>query len=250
VVKLVSKTRDGNRLLRDRHEALAGVADRMIPATIVAPPRRLVQIYNGGAMGNAPNLFYLSHPVELDGPEIEGSTGTPLVDTSQSIPVVVLGHVPAVGDILPAFAVGGRWVAERGGTGSQSFPCLPCTIPNQNLTISWVNPLAGNGSDILVYNSSGPTWASGCSGGTGVGNQLLFELLCTRGQIEFRVYYFISGSCPTGQTNYCSNLRANGSQLILSSTTCGSGFTLVFTSTNQSCPTISGSGFSSFIVTL
>jgi len=246
----MSKTHDGNRLLRARHEALAGIVNRLIPATIGAAPRRLVQIDNGGAMGNAPDLFYLSHPVELDGPEIEGSTGTPTADTTQSIPVVVLGHAPSVGDILPAFAVGGRWVAERGGTGSQSFPCLPCTIPNQNLTISWVNPLAGNGSDTMVYNSSGPTWATDCSGGAGVGNQLLFKLLCTGGQIELRVYYFVSGSCPTGQSNDCSNLRTQGSRLILSSYTCGSGFTLVFTSTTLSCPTISGSGFTSFTITL
>jgi hypothetical protein len=246
----VSKINESNRLLRARHEALAGIADRTIPATIGSPPRRLVQIYNGGAMGNAPDLFYLSHPVELDGSEIEGSTGTPTADTTQSIPVVVLGHAPSVGDILPAFSVGGRWVAEWGGTGSQSFPCSPCTIPNQNLTISWVNSLTGNGSDTLVYNSSGPTWATGCSGGAGVGNQLLFKLLCTLGQIELRVYYFISGFCPTGQATYCSNLRTAGSQLFLSSYTCGSGFTLVFTSTRVSCPTISGSGFTSFIITL
>jgi hypothetical protein len=118
------------------------------------------------------------------------------------------------------------------------------------LTISWVNPLVGNGSDTLVYNRAGPTWATGCSGGAGVGNQLLFKLLCTQGQIELRVYYFVSGSCPTGQSNYCSNLRTTGFQLFLSSYTCGSGFTLVFSSTASSCPTISGSGFTSFVVTL
>jgi hypothetical protein len=236
------------RIIRDRHTALAAGVDRLPSPGDPGAARRLVQVFNGGAMGNAPDLFYLSHPVELDGPEIEGGTGTPAADTTQTIPVVVLGHVPSVGDILPAFAVGGRWVAERGGTGSQSFACSPCAIPNQNLTISWVNPLAGNGSDTLVYNATGPSWATGCSGGAGVGNQLLFKLFCTGGQIELRVYYFVSGSCPTGQSNYCSNLRTQGSQLVLSHYTCGSGFTLTFTSTTQSCPTLSGSGFTSFVV--
>jgi hypothetical protein len=246
----VAKTNEPDRLLRARHDALAGIADRLIPATIGVVPRRLVQIENGGAMGNAPDLFYLSHPVELDGSEIEGAAGTPTADTTQTIPVVVLGHVPSVGDILPAFAVGGRWVAERGGSGSLSFPCSPCTIPDQSLTISWVNPLAGNGSDTLVYSTSGPSWATGCSGGAGVGNQLLFKVFCTGGQIELRVYYFVSGSCPTGQSNYCSNLRSQGSQLILSHYTCGSGFTLVFSLTTQSCPTLSASGFTSFVISL
>jgi hypothetical protein len=240
----------GFRNIRDRHAVLAAGVDRLSLPGAGGPARRLVQIYSGGAMGNAPDLFYLSHPVELDGSELEGGAGTPTADTTQTVPVVVLGHAPSVGDILPAFAVGGRWVAERGGTGSPSFLCSPCTIPNQNLTISWVNPLAGNGSDTLVYNPSGPTWATGCSGGAGVGNQLLFTLLCTGGQIELRVIYFVSGSCPTGQSNYCSNLRTTGSQLFLSSYTCGSGFTMVFTSTTQSCPTISASGFTSFVITL
>jgi hypothetical protein len=246
----VAKNNDANRLTRARQEALAGIADRKIPATIGAPPRRLVQIYNGGAMGDAPDRFYLSHPVELDGPEIEGGAATPTVDTSRSIPVVVLGHAPSAGDILPAFAVGGRWVSERAGTAGQSFPCSPCAIPARNLTISWVNPLTGNGADTLIYNSSGPSWATGCSGGAGAGNQLIFKLLCTGGTIEFRVYYFVSGTCPTGQSDYCSNLRPTGAQLLLSNYTCGSGFTLVFATTTESCPTIGGSGFTSFVITL
>jgi hypothetical protein len=136
------------------------------------------------------------------------------------------------------------------GCGTPSTTCSPCNIPDQDLVISWVNPFAGNGSDTLVYSSSGPSWATGCSGGVGIGNQLIFKLFCTGGQIELRVYYFVSGSCPTGQSNYCSNLRATGSKITLASYTCGAGFTLNFTCTTASCPTLAGSGFTNFTVTL
>lgn len=202
-------------------------------------------------MGAAPMLFYLTNPVELDGTESEGGSSTPTADTTQTIPVVFLDNAPSVGDIVPAFRVGGRWVAERGTSPtSSSYACSPCAIPKQDLTISWVNPLAGNGSDTLVYNATGPSWATGCSGGAGIGNQLIFKLFCTGGQIELRVYYFVSGSCPTGQSSYCSNLRSSPSQLVLASYVCGSGFTLNFTLTSATCPTVAGSGFTNFAVTL
>jgi hypothetical protein len=106
-----------NRQLRARHEALAELVDRAPRRGGGGTARRLVQVYDGGSMGAAPDLFYLTHPVELDGSEVEGGTGTPVVDTDQTIPVVVLWHAPAVGDLLTAYAVGGRWVAERGGAG-------------------------------------------------------------------------------------------------------------------------------------
>jgi hypothetical protein len=240
---------DDSRQQRSRHAALAGVAARLGVPGSSTPARRLVQIYNGGSMASKPDYFYLASPVELDGVEKEGSSGSATADTGRTIPVLVIGHAPSVGDILPAFAVGGRWVAERGMPSTPPATCTPCTIPAQNLTISWVNVLGGNGSDTLVYASSGPIWSTGCSGGMGAGNQLIFRLSCTNGSIELRVYYFLSGTCPSGESAYCSNLLPLGSQLVLSSYTCGVGFTLMFTVTPSSCPELSGSGFTSFVIT-
>jgi len=134
------------------------------------------------------------------------------------------------------------------GCGKNQVPCLPCPIPKQNLTISWVNPFFGNGSDTLVYGNN--VWQTGCSGGGG--NQLIFLLQCYGGdvpiQIQLQVIYFVSGSCPTGQRNFCSNIGSVG-RITLSKYDCSS-FMIVFTVNTRDCPDIAGSGYTSFIITL
>ena len=158
--------------------------------------------------------------------------------------VDVLGHAPSVGDQLVAYAIGGRWVAERGGSGGGTVSCEPCGIPETDLTLSWTNILIGPGSTTLVYNPSIGTglWASACTNG------LLFQLGCIGGQIELRVIFFTSGECPTGASNYCSNLRSDPLALTLASYTC-SPFSLTFTLTDTSCPSILGDGYTSFTIT-
>src|SRR5262249_26722667 len=74
-------------------------------------------------MPTQPDHIFLTHPVELDGTEVEGGTASPNVDTSATIPVVVLWDAPQAGDMLVASSVGGRWVAERGG-GSRTTICV------------------------------------------------------------------------------------------------------------------------------
>ena len=66
------------RILRARHADLAGQVDRAIPFGSSGTPRRLVQIYNGGSMPSSPDHFFLAYPIELDGAETEGGTGTPV----------------------------------------------------------------------------------------------------------------------------------------------------------------------------
>jgi hypothetical protein len=120
--------------------------------------------------------------------------------------------------------------------------CSPCPIPKQNLVLSWINPLFGNGSAPLIYTSA---WSTGCISAL----NMLFTLGCNGGMIELKANYYFGSSC-TSSTNYCSNLRATGFQLVLASYTCGSGFTLNFTLTTMSCPTISANGFTGFTVTI
>jgi hypothetical protein len=174
----------------------------------------------------------------------------------------VLGFSPLSGGPLstlfpPAAAVPGVFMRGLGtvgcATGCGCAPsgccflvCAPCAIPEKDLTISWVNPIEGNGSDTLVYSGSG-TWTTGCSGGAGIGNQLIFTYGCNGGNTELRVYYFISGSCPTGQTNYCSNLRSSGFQLVEGSAVC-SPYSVPFTLTSGTCPVLAASGFTGFTV--
>jgi hypothetical protein len=231
------------RVLRARHADLAGQVGRAIPFGSSGTPRRLVQIDNGGSMPSSPDHYFLAFPIELDGAEIEGGTGTSVADASQPMIVDVLGHAPSAGDILTAYAVGGRWVAEKGASSTSSLTCSPCNIPAQNLTLSWVNVIFGNGSTTLTYAATPTSWSSACSDG------LLYKLVCTAGQLELRVIYFTTGSCPTGTQQYCSNLRAAPFGLTLSTYTC-SPFSMTFLSQSSACPTITNSGFTQFTITL
>jgi len=129
-----SEIGDGSseRQLRARHEALAELADRTrAGGGSGGAARRLVQIYSGGSMPTAPDHWFLAHPVELDGAEVESGSGTPVVDTTQTIPVLVIGSVPTVGDLLVAYAVGGRWVCSRG------VGALPCDWFCQRPTVTF-----------------------------------------------------------------------------------------------------------------
>jgi len=239
------RQRDRNaRILRDRQTALGGTIDRVAEAPTRPTARRLVQVYNGGSMPTQPGYVYLTHPAELDGAETEGGSATLNVDTSTTIPVVVLWGAPQAGDVLTAHAVGGRWVAERSGTSTQSgYPCGQCQIPRKNLTVSWTNLILGNGATSLTYSGgSTPQWTSVCT------NQLLYELVCTQNQVEFRVYYFVSGSCPGGQSQYCSTIRSNPFRLAQTNLTC-SPFLLTCNVTSTSCPNLASNGYTSFTVT-
>jgi hypothetical protein len=217
---------------------------RSVIAATPTTARRLVQIRDGGAIPSSADHFFLAYPIEFDGAETEGGTGTPVVDVSQPIIVDVLGHAPSVGDILTAFAVGGRWVAERGGlSGGGSLACSPCNIPAQNLNLSWVNVISGNGSTTLTYTTTPASWTSGCSNG------LLYKLVCTGGQVELRVISFSSGSCPTGTQQYCSNLGPTPFGLTLSSFTCLP-LSLTFLTNSSGCPAIATIGYTKFTITL
>jgi hypothetical protein len=230
------------RTLCERERAHRAMLDRgqsARPPAIAA--RRLVQVYNGGAMPSSPDHVYLTHPVELDGVELEGGTASTTVETSTTIPVVVLWNAPNAGDILTAYAVGGRWVTERGGgSGATGYPCGSCLIPAHDLTVSWTNSILGDGSTTLAYSSG--TWTSGCS------NELIYQLLCTSNQVDFRVIYFISGPCPTGTRQYCSTLRPTPFRLTQTGPACGANFLLTCTVGATACPILSANGFSNFTV--
>jgi hypothetical protein len=235
---------DGARALRERHGGLVQAAARSVAAATQTTARRLVQIRDGGAMPSAADHFFLAYPIELDGAEVEGGTGTPVIDSTQPIIVDVLGHAPSVGDILTAYAVGGRWVAERAGvSGGGSLACSPCNIPAQDLTLSWVNVISGNGSTTLSYATTPMSWTSGCTDG------LIYKLLCTGGQVELRVIHFTGGFCPTGTQQYCSNLRSAPLGLTLSSFTC-SPLSMTFLPQAVGCPAISTTGYLKLTITL
>src|SRR5579864_8702945 len=105
------------RILRDRQVALAGALDRQAArAQPYGAGRIALQIYNGGMMASTGEKDFLGDPGNFTDNECEGCADPGSFDTSISIPVFILGsQAPSVGDILTAYAVGGRWVAETGG---------------------------------------------------------------------------------------------------------------------------------------
>lgn len=144
--------------------------------------------------------------------------------------------------------MGIKFLGFKGATGKgcgccvSGCSCGSCTIPAGDLTVSWTNVIFGDGS-ILMPQSSICGWATSvCS------HNVLFQLLCTSFlTIEFRVIYFVSGVCPTGQSDYCSTERFSPKQLVRTGLTCGSPF-LMTISCDTACSNLQARGYTGFTV--
>jgi hypothetical protein len=219
-----------SRILRDRQEAQNRAADRTVGAgDPYTTGRQLVQIYDGGAIPTAPNKFFLCRPVTLTGSSAEGQTSTTAVDATTTMPVLVLGNAPVAGDLLIAYAVGGRWVAERGSSGGGTgAPCtLNCPLPDVgSLNWTWATwPLGGT-----IYTGMGvSTWAGNwrliAPWTAGASQEFLFTLGCNGNQLGVTVSLFPQGGnvVSIGQ---CGHGNSGTGCLILDSYACGSGFML------------------------
>ena len=126
------------------------------------------------------------------------------------------------------------------GCGGATLPCSPCAIPQKNLTLSWTNPLVGNGSTPLVYGGGG--WTTDCV------NQMLFQLACAGSVIQLSATYFLAGTCPSGQPQTCTSPGSNPLALTLDSYAC-SPLYLHYTVTGSNCPALWSNGYTSFAVT-
>ena len=131
------------RILRDRQAAHSAALDRQTDRPQpYSSARMLIQVFDGGSMPAAAERVCFTHPVLVTGSETEGGSGTLTVDTATTVPVIMLQNAPLVNDYLTAYAVGGRWVSEKGGSGSSGGTlCAPCAIPNEDLTLTWTNIL-------------------------------------------------------------------------------------------------------------
>jgi hypothetical protein len=99
------------------------------------------------ALPTTTGRFVLVHPVEIDGDQAEGDAPSFSADATRTIPVVVLGvKVPAVGDFLTCFAVGGKWVAETGCGSSGDVSCPG----GGTLCVSLTSVCAGNNNGYTV----------------------------------------------------------------------------------------------------
>lgn len=135
-----------------------------------------------------------------------------------------------------------EWTAGEWSTcvcGTTTFPCFPCDLPEQDLTLDYTNVIIGNGSTTLYYIPN--TWTSQCDNG------LIYRAGCTGGVLGFQITYFISGTCPTGQTQVCFTGGGNGSRLIRSTTTC-SPLSVLYTTGSGDCTFLYNSGYRSFTI--
>jgi len=124
--------------------------------------------------------------------------------------------------------------------GAPTVYCTPCRIPEANLTLSWTNSMLGNGSATLTYNAPN-VWRSVCT------NEIIFALVCAAGSMQLSVTYFLSGECPTGQSQACIGPGSAPFGLTLADYTC-SPFHFHYRVTGVNCPLIWESGYTDFYV--
>ncbi len=204
--------------------------------------RRLVSVYDGGAIPTTADKVYLTHPAEIDSSDVEGSVYGVTVDTATTIPVIVLWNPAIAGDLLTAYAVGGRWFSEKSAPGSSFVNCGSCTIPARNLRISWLNVIIGPGNTTLFYNGALGVWTSNCTNG------LIYQVSCIGGTPALRVFFFIAGVCPTGVSQFCSTAAGGVGPLTRTSLTCGAAFNLTAT-VGAGCANLVANGYTAFNVT-
>jgi hypothetical protein len=123
---------------------------------------------------------------------------------------------------------------------ANELACSPCNIPKNNLTVSWVNPIIGNGSTTLTYTAP-DTWISGCTNG------LIYQLSCLANVLVFKACYHSGAGC-TGTQTCCSSSGTAPFTLLLSTYTC-TPFSLTYATSSTGCPTLFSSGYTSFTVT-
>ncbi|WP_165253077.1 hypothetical protein [Paludisphaera soli] len=204
-------------------------------------PRFLGRVRDAGAIPTTSDRVFLVNPARLGGGESEGATAGVAVDSSRSIPVAVVGAiVPKAGDLIQAFAVGGRWVAAMHR--SSPIPvCGTCTAPQRDLVVSWTNALLGSGTTPLIYNGA-DEWTSSCA------NHLIFRLICRDGTASFRVAYYTAGNCPGGQAATCTSPGQSPLGLSPSLSSC-TPFMLQYNLGAGTCPTLASQGYTRFTVT-
>jgi hypothetical protein len=241
--------RDSSRSLRDR---MADHQDAFDNSESIqrrhGSARMLVQVYDGGSIPSAAGKIYLTHPVIVTGNPTEGGSGTLTVDSSTTIPVLVLQSNPSAGDYLTIYAVSGRWVGETcpcgGGT---SLPCQPSCSPTHTSMTATLSGCTSTPNPIPLPFLSGTTWRTASFTVAG-GTLISYAIAFTCGSADGILPYQLDIQDGTSFTKLCSTLSACNPAIIgtpygcitLASWTC-SPFSATFTlptgvgGSNSSC---------------
>lgn len=181
---------------RDRMADLRDLLDRQSTRRGIATHRQAVQVYDGGSIPTTVPAMYLTRPMGIGVAETEGATSSLSVDTTRSIPVLVLGpEVPVAGDRLIASTISGRWVAGMQGGAADTPTCSPCSIPLFNLRGTWVTAFTTTGT--FFYAGSFPQWGWPLGDGSEQ-----FSLVCTDGVTGLDFIDEIGGHTPCVLVDY------------------------------------------------
>lgn len=98
-----------------------------------------------------------------------------------------------------------------------TVPCGACDLPFEDLTLSYVNTIAGNGTVTLVPGG-GTTWTSACVK-IGSTSWYQFTWSCISGTMVLSVSKYSTSGCLT-PSNTCASNSSSSTKLITVSTSC------------------------------
>lgn len=236
-----------SRVDRERQSDHSDAIDRIDEPVVSGAARMLVQVFDGGSIPTTSEKVFYTHPVLATGTESEATAATLTVDSNTTVPVVVLGKAPSVGDYLTVYLCSGKWVTELLTNGTQCYvtACLPCGIPKGDLGLAWTDTIGGNGTATLVFDGFN-TWQSACvnHGGGGV----IYKITCTAGDVIFTVTHYASTICSGAPDATCASGTSAPHFLPVSASTCNP-FSLTYTVDGTNCPGLSTLGYTQFVVT-
>jgi hypothetical protein len=103
---------DDTREARNRdRRAARSIAGRSISAPH-APRRYVGQVVAAPPSGSVAPCYHETNPVAISGPDAPGSTAVYTIDTTRTVPVLILGSLPVAGEKVVARNDRGRWVAR------------------------------------------------------------------------------------------------------------------------------------------
>jgi hypothetical protein len=141
-----------SRISRERTANLESYRDRLTTGPGEGTQKFLAKVTTGGTLPATAMTTFICNPISgVDVDETVSATPAYDVDTTGTIPVVFL-EPPTLGDVVVAYSIGGRWVAERGGQ-----QCCTWICPNnQNVPMYFdvVDPVYGMFRIPLVRSGS------------------------------------------------------------------------------------------------